>query len=546
MRPLPVFLLLLCLASSMTARATVSFDVAVDRLNDSAGSPVSPSALAILVADTNGDGLGRANAGSLALQTVLDGPGGDDLIVYRSDLSGLGVNGLLGVSTGGLALGGAGNGQWSEGDPLYLVWFPNLTAASGSLSAGEAYGAKAIGVTPADGGNDLLVYVAPTSTGSFGTDRIPGGSTDLRSDQSSYIFAEQPLVGSPTSGAITETGATLGGSVISDNGDPVTQRGVVYAIASGNPDPSIGGAGVTVVSAGGGLGTFSSVVAGLTGGTTYRFRAFATNQGGTGYSAAAAFTTDTRLILSGGLASVARDLLPGDRHRFRFTVDGARYLFLSTGGVPVIARLYNASGQLIAEQATEGAVSFANLFLSAGEYTLDLLRDPAPGGAMPYTLSVDASTVVFPKPDAAVGTSLTSQTGSNVYLPTLQQLTLASPDGRTVTGYVTMTNRGNIADQVSIRGTGAVTNFAVSYFNETGSNITSQVVAGTYVTPSMAPSSAARWVRVTVTPTKRAVTLRRSHTLSIEGRSTLNSTVLDAVSILVKTIPAVLMRRGAF
>ncbi len=260
MRPLPVFLLLLCLALATTARATVSFDVAVDRLNDSAGSPVAPGALAILVADTNGDGLGRVNAGSLALQTALDGPGGDDLIVYRSDLSGLGVNGVLGVSTGGLALGGTGSGQWSEGDPLYLVWFPNLTVASGSLSAGEAYGATAVGVTPADGGNDLLVYVAPTSTGSFGSDRIPSNSTDLRSDQSSYVFVEQPLVGSPTSGAITETGAIIGGSVISDNGDPVTQRGLVYAVASVNPDPLIGGTGVSVVSAGAGHGSFSTQI----------------------------------------------------------------------------------------------------------------------------------------------------------------------------------------------------------------------------------------------------------------------------------------------
>jgi hypothetical protein len=346
---------------------------------------------------------------------------------------------------------------------------------------------------------------------------------------------EQPLVGSPTSGSITETGATLGGSVTSDGGDPVTQRGVVYAIASANAELSIGADGVSIASVGGGLGSFTANVSGLTGGTTYAFRAFATNHGGTGYSAAAAFTTDTNLILSGGLASVARDLLPGDRHRFRFTVDGARYLYLSTGGVPVIARLYNASGQLIAEQATEGVVSFANLFLSAGEYTLDLSRDPAPGGAMPYTLSVDASTVVFPRPDAAVGTSLTSQTGSNVYLPTLQQLTLASPDGRTVTGYVTMTNRGNVADQVGIRATSGNSDFTVVYFDASGANVTAGVTVGSYLTPEAAPSAVAGWVRAVVTPTRRAVLLRRNHTLSIEGSSLFNPSVKDAVSIRINT-----------
>jgi hypothetical protein len=378
--------------------------------------------------------------------------------------------------------------------------------------------------------------VAPTSTGRFGGDRIPSTSTNLRSDQTSYVFVEHPLVGSPTSGSITETGATLGGSVTSDSGAPVIQRGVVYAIASANPEPSIGGAGATVASAGGGgLGSFTTTVSGLTGGTTYAFRAFATNQGGTGYSAVAAFTTDTNLILSGGLASVARDLLPGDRHRFRFTVDGPRYLHLSTGGVPVIARLYNASGQLIAEQATEGVVSFANLFLPAGEYTLDLSRDPAPGSAMPYTLAVDASSVVFSRPDAAVGPSLTSQTGSNVYLPTLQQLILASPDGRTVTGYVTMTNRGNVTDRVGIRGTAGNADFTVGYYDESGANVTAGVTVGSYQTAEATPSTAAGWIRAVVTPTRRAVLLRRNHTLSIEGTSLFDPGVKDEVSIRVNT-----------
>lgn len=535
MRPLPVLLLLACLASAVSARATVSFDLAVDRLETAGGAPVAPGTLAILVADTNGDGLAQAAAGSLALRAALDGPGGDDLIVYRSDLSGMGLNGALGVSTGGLALDGSGIGQWSEGDPIYLVWFPNLTIASGSLAAGEAYGARSIGLTPADGGNDLLAYVAPSSSGSFGGVLIPSGATDLRSDQSSYSYVEQPLVGSPTSGAITETAATLGGSVLSEQGGAVSQRGVVYAVASSNPDPLIGGPGVSLVSAGSGSGAFTTPVSGLTGGTTYAFRAFATNQGGTGYSAAAAFTTDTNLVLSGGLASVARSLLPGDRHRFRFTIDGPRYLNLTTGGVPVIARLYNSSGQLIAEQATEGTVTFANLQVQSGQYTLDLSRAPAPGGAMPYTLSVDASTSVFAKPDATVGTSLTSQTGSNVYLPTLQQLTLVSPDGRAVTGYITTTNRGNTADRFGIRGTPGNVDFTVVYYNESGANVTAGVTAGSYLTALAAPSTSVGWIRAVITPSRRAVLQRRSQVLSVDGTSQFNPMVKDGVSIRVNT-----------
>ncbi|MBU6180360.1 MAG: hypothetical protein KGR69_11885, partial [Verrucomicrobia bacterium] len=192
-------------------------------------------------------------------------------------------------------------------------------------------------------------------------------------------------------------------------------------------------------------------------------------------------------------------------------------------------------GQLIAEQATEGTVTFANLLVQSGQYTLDLSRAPAPGGAMPYTLSVDAATVVFARPDGSVGTSLTSQTGGNVYLPTLQELTLVSPDGRAVTGYVTMTNRGNVADRFGIRGTPGNVDFTVVYYNESGANVTAGVTAGSYLTTQVAPSATAGWIRAVITPSRRAVLQRRSQVLSVDGTSQFNPMVKDGVSIRVNT-----------
>jgi hypothetical protein len=536
MRLIPSLAVSLILSLATTVRATVSFDLAVDRLSDGSGAAVPAGALVLLVADTNGDGLGTAYSGGIGLQAALDGDQGDDLVVYRSDLSGMGTGGVLGSSTGGLELGGVGPGQWSAGDPLYLVWFPNLTLASGYLAPGQPYGALAVGLTPPDGGNDLLVYVAPTNSGVFGNLPSPSGAVD---PLSTLIAVQRdalpPSVNAPTSGAITGTGAILGGTVVADNGDPVVQRGVVYAVVSGGPEPALGGPGALVATSGGGVGAFTTAVSGLTGGTTYAFRAFATNGGGTGYSAVAAFTTDATLTLVGGLASVTRDLLPGDRHRFRFTIDRPRYLFLTTGGVPVVARLYNGAGQLIAEQATEGAVSFANLLVQTGEYTLDLSRGAAPGGAVPYTLSIDASNTVAPMPDASVGTSLTSQTGTNLYFPTVQQLTLASPDGRAVTGYVSLTNRGNVTDRFALRGTPGNADFAVGYFDAAGANVTAGVTVGSFLTAPAAPAAAAGWIRAVVTPSRRAVLLRQNRVFSIEGISQFEPLIKDAVSIRVNT-----------
>jgi hypothetical protein len=273
----------------------------------------------------------------------------------------------------------------------------------------------------------------------------------------------------------------------------------------------------------------------LTSGLTYAYRAFATNSAGTGYSAGAVFTTDTQIQLLGGLASVAREMHPGDLHRFRFTLDSERFVNLSTGGAGLRARLYNSIGQLIAEQALEGNVAFANLRLSSGTYTLELFRDPGVGTATPYTLAINASVVVQARPDGAVGVTLTNLTGNNAYLPTLQQLTLSSPDSRIVTGYATATNRGNISDRVIIQGGAGDTYFTVVYYNEAGSNITAQVTAGTYQTPIMAPGAPAGWVRAAITPTRRAVQLRRSRTFFIDLKSLFDASAVDGLSILVNT-----------
>jgi hypothetical protein len=517
------------------ARATVSLEVAADRLDDVSGSPVPAGSLVLLVADTDGDGLGQVVAGEVSLRSFLDGISGDDLIVHRSDLSGLGIPGAYGVATGGLELGGAGSGEWSEGDPLYLVWFPNLSLATGSVPSGESYGARVLGLTPVDGSNEAFTYVAPVNGGTFGGTPVPLTSTNLRSDLATSQSATAPTVVAPSAVSITESSATVGGQVAADNGGAVTLRGVVYSVASESVDPVIGGLGVSTLSAGGGSGVFSVVASDLSSGITYRYRAFATNVVGTGYSASAVFTTDAQLNLIGGLASVSREMHPGDLHRFRFTLDSSRFVNLSTTGAGLRARLFNSSGQLVAERSVAGNVAFSNLLLSSGTHTIELFRDPGEGGALPYTLAVDASSPVQARPDGAVGTSLTSLSGNNLYFPTAQQLSLTSANSQTVTGYITGTNRGNISDRILFQGSASDSYFSVIYYNQSGANITAQMTAGTYQTALMAPGSLAAWVRAAVTPSRRAVQLRRNRTFIIDLKSVFNNSATDRVSVLVNT-----------
>ena len=84
---------------------------------------------------------------------------------------------------------------------------------------------------------------------------------------------------------INPTTASCGGNITSDGGATVTVRGVCW---STNQNPTIADSKTTD---GTGAGSFTSNITGLTAGTIYYVRAYATNSAGTGYGSAMSFTT---------------------------------------------------------------------------------------------------------------------------------------------------------------------------------------------------------------------------------------------------------------
>jgi len=85
---------------------------------------------------------------------------------------------------------------------------------------------------------------------------------------------------------VTTITANSGGTITSDGGVPVTARGLVWGIA---PNPVIGG--VNQSSNGTGAGGFVTNITGLTKGTKYYVRAYATNSMGTSYGNLDSLTT---------------------------------------------------------------------------------------------------------------------------------------------------------------------------------------------------------------------------------------------------------------
>ncbi|MBU6300548.1 MAG: choice-of-anchor D domain-containing protein [Verrucomicrobia bacterium] len=167
--------------------ATVTLQLAADRLNTSSGTAAPSSTLVLVVADTTRDGLATAVQGSIATGAVLPGGGLDDLVVFRTDLSALATPGVLSSLATGIDFSIDPQWNWDAGDPLYLLWFPSLTTATTSLSAGVSYGLISLGSTPPDGGIGDYRYVSPTNTGTFGSTPIPSNATNTAADQTSVV-----------------------------------------------------------------------------------------------------------------------------------------------------------------------------------------------------------------------------------------------------------------------------------------------------------------------------------------------------------------------
>jgi len=164
---------------------------------------------------------------------------------------------------------------------------------------------------------------------------------------------------------ITPTTAESGGNVADDGGEPVTARGVCW---STNPNPTTADDHTTD---GTGTGEFTSNITGLTPGTHYHVRAYATNSVGTSYGEDREFIT---LNPVPSITSILPSSATAGGSAFTLTVNGSDFLPSS------VVRWNGNDRTTIYISSTQLTASILSSDIeSAGEASVTVFN-PAPGG----------------------------------------------------------------------------------------------------------------------------------------------------------------------
>lgn len=420
----------------------------------------------------------------------------------------------------------------NAGSPTELNYAYQLAGTSGSWTTGTAY-------TPTEAGNGGNYY-----SGLMSDDRrimvlFDNSLTSTRGQCSEFrrdlwyatATVQAPTTVAPTvttgsASAIATNSATLGGNVTTDGGATVRERGVVYS--STNTTPTVGGNGVTTAPNGTGTGTFSAVISGLTAGTTYSVRAYATNSVGTSYGSAQTFTTSVPTI------TVAPPTLPngtvGVAYSQAITGSGgtAPYTFALTAGTLPPGMMLSSGGVLSGTPTGGGTYAFTIRATDAsrtgsGPYS----------GSRSYTFTIAAPTITLGPATLPTGTigaaysqTVTASGGTSPY-------TYAVTAGALPSG-LTLSSTGVLSGTPTDGSTSPFTITATDVSTGTGPYAGSRSYTLTIVPPTLSglavtPATVCTGGIVTVTATIGQNAGTYSYTL-LYGGQTIRGTTTTAVS----------------
>jgi hypothetical protein len=205
------------------------------------------------------------------------------------------------ITTGALTAFGNICTNTTAGPNSFTISGTNLTTADVTVAAlaGYTYSTSSTGtytstltLTQTGGTFSQTVYVkfAPTAVQSYsGNISISGGglSAAVNIAASGAGINTMATVASGAASAITTSSATVAGTISANGCTSVTAYGIEYSTTSGFTS------GTQAASTNISSGAYTSGLSGLAQGTTYYYKAYATNAGGTAYGTELSFTTLT-------------------------------------------------------------------------------------------------------------------------------------------------------------------------------------------------------------------------------------------------------------
>jgi hypothetical protein len=322
-------------------------------------------------------------------------------------------------------------------------------------------------------------YTLTISAPCFQTQTIPNVVvTDHATTTLNIQMVSSAGVTTTAASSITMTSATSGGNVICDGGSSITARGVCWSTSA---NPTISNSHTTD---GSGMGSYTSLITGLSANTLYHVRAYATNAGGTVYGDDLTFNTACGTISSfpwnEGFENAGA--IPNCWTQEYVTTPGLNWLFITGNGgsYPSTAHggTYNAclKDATAADNKTKLVSPPLNLSGMTGT-TLTFYHYMRVWGS-----DQDQLLVYYKTSAAGTWTLLTSYT-TNVTSWTLRTISLPNPSGEYYIAFEGNAKYGYgvCIDDVSVTGTlsvPAVTTTTPTSITSTtassGGNVTSQ------------------------------------------------------------------------
>ncbi len=289
----------------------------------------------------------------------------------------------------------------------------------------------------------IFVKFSPVAVQSYnGIITVTGGgapATSVAATGSGVNTA--PSVTSGSASAITQTTATVAGTIPATGCTAVTAYGIEFSLTNGFPN----GNGTAVVATNLSGVNFSSALTGLTLSTTYFYHAYATNAGGTAYGAQVSFTTAAPVLTATPLTGFGANCINTTVGPNSFVINSNAVTAANINAGPLAGYTFST---------TTGGTYTASLSLvhPAGPFTQTVFVKFNPTAVQSYNGNIPVS-----GGGAATINVIVSGSGANT-------------SATVVTGNASVLNPNSVTLNASVSNTGcsAVTSYGMEYSGISG------------------------------------------------------------------------------